>query len=74
MSYLISGVIFLVMGGLVGGYALFLVWVLKGAGIPLWIVLFISFIFLVILFGLVVAFIGRIREISKEDKDDYRNY
>ncbi len=74
MNYLISLVIFLVMATLIGGYAFFLVWALGGAGVPLGLVLFVSFLFVVLLLSLTVAFVARMREIKKEEQDDYRNY
>lgn len=74
MNYLISFVIFLVVVTLIGGYAFFLVWALGGAGVPVGMVLFVSFLFLVLMIALVVAFVARIKEIGKEEKDDYRNY
>lgn len=74
MKYLISFVIFVVMGCVIGGYAFFLVWVLEQTGVSRLIIFFVSFIFAVVLIALVVAFLTRMREIGKEDKNDYRNY
>ncbi|MCX7881717.1 MAG: hypothetical protein N2314_00640 [Brevinematales bacterium] len=74
MKYLTAGVIFLVVGGMIGGYAFFLLWALGTAGVSLWVVIFISFVFFAVLMGLVVAFFARIKEIGKEDTHDYRNY
>ncbi|URA09533.1 hypothetical protein [Thermospira aquatica] len=74
MKYLISLFIVLFVGGLIVGYAAFVVWALSVAQMPWWGIGFVSMIFLVLIAGLIVAFFARIKEVSKEDKDDYRNY
>jgi len=74
MSYVVTVAIFLLIGGWIGGYALFVGWALKQAGIPWWMMVAISSLFVVILVGLGVAFVARIQEISQEGKDDYRHY
>jgi len=56
------------------GYGVFLVWAFQQASFSPWVTVFISVIFLLLLIGLVVSFVSAWKEISQEDKDDYRNY
>ncbi len=74
MRYIISILIVFFVGGVIVGYGAFLVWALSVAQMPWWGVGFVSMIFVALVGGLLVAFFARLKEITKEDKDDYRNY
>lgn len=74
MKYIIPIIILVLVGGLIAGYAIFLLWAFSSIPVPFWVLGLVSVIFFALLVGLVVAFFSRLREMSKEDKNDYRNY